>query len=189
MRWSELFDDLEGQLAHEQVLELQTEVADRTRRERATVHLADRLAAAVGKAVSLRVQGAGLRDGVLDDLGQDWTLLAHAGGPGERGRTRATLVPLAAINRIDALGPRADGRQGTLMRRFGLGYALRALSRDRAVVTLTDRDGAQVVGTIDRVGADHLDIAEHAEDVPRRREHVRGVRVVPFTALASVTSS
>ena len=43
-------------------------------------------------------------------------------------------------------------------------------------------------GTIDAVGADHLDLAEHDEDVPRRRENVTGQTTVPFAALVAVES-
>jgi hypothetical protein len=46
----------------------------------------------------------------------------------------------------------------------------------------------RLLGTIDAVGADHLDLAEHLEGVPRRRENVRAVTTVPFTALVAVES-
>ena len=45
-----------------------------------------------------------------------------------------------------------------------------------------------VGGTIDAVGADHLDVAEHAEGVPRRRENITGQTTVPFAALVTVES-
>ena len=45
MRWDQLFGDLEGQLAHEQRRDLDLEVADRTRRERALIGLHERLLA------------------------------------------------------------------------------------------------------------------------------------------------
>jgi hypothetical protein len=64
--------------------------------------------------------------------------------------------------------------------------ALRVLSRDRAVVDVVDLDGQRLVGTIDAIGADTLDLAEHAPDLPRRAENVVAVRTVPLAALALV---
>ena len=43
-----------------------------------------------------------------------------------------------------------------------------------------------VAGTIDRAGADHLDLALHDIDEPRRSATVRGYRLIPFTALSWV---
>ncbi len=43
VRWDDLFDDLEGQAEHARRQDLAAEVADRTRREQATVTLADRV--------------------------------------------------------------------------------------------------------------------------------------------------
>ena len=72
---------------------------------------------------------------------------------------------------------------------FGLGFALRALSRDRATVAVRLAGGGPVlVGTIDAVGADHLDVAEHPEGLPRRRENVTAVTTVPFAAIVAVES-
>ena len=48
--------------------------------------------------------------------------------------------------------------------------------------------GSVVRGTIDPVGADHLDVAEHDEDVPRRAENVTGQTTVPCAALVAVES-
>jgi hypothetical protein len=45
-----------------------------------------------------------------------------------------------------------------------------------------------LVGTIDAVGADHLDLAEHPEGVPRRRGNVTAMTTVPFQALVLVES-
>ena len=41
-----------------------------------------------------------------------------------------------------------------------------------------------LAGTIDRAGADHLDIALHEPGTPRRASEVSGHRVVPFGAVA-----
>jgi hypothetical protein len=97
------------------------------------------------------------------------------------------LVPLAAVVALRSLGSQSAPARSA--RRFGLGYALRALSRDRATVVVSlVGDGPRLLGTIDGVGADHLDLAEHLEGLPRRRENVRAVATVPFAALVAVES-
>lgn len=181
MRWDGLFADLEGQLAADERRELDSEVAERTRRERAGVDLAGRLAAA-GEELTLTLDGGTSFAGTVADLGSDWMLLRA--GEGVAGRE--VLVPLAGVLSIAALG--AQSAQARTARRFGLGYALRALSRDRATVAVTLRGGASVIGTIDTVGADHFDLAEHHEGELRRRENVRRVLSLPFAALVSIES-
>src|SRR6478736_106449 len=57
-----------------------------------------------------------------------------------------------------------------------------------AVVISLVGDGPRLLGTIDAVGADHLDLAEHPDGLPRRRENVRAVATVPFAALIAVES-
>ena len=76
----------------------------------------------------------------------------------------------------------------TAARRFGLGYALRGLSRDRATVTVLDISGGLATGTIDAVGADHLQVALHHGDQPRRAPNVQAGRAIPFRALVSVST-
>ncbi|WP_203589757.1 hypothetical protein [Streptomyces sp. SID13031] len=46
--------------------------------------------------------------------------------------------------------------------------------------------GNPITGTIDRVGADFLEIAEHPLDAPRRRTEVYNSRLVPTQALDAV---
>ena len=179
MRWEALFADLEGQLAADERRELDDEVAERTRRERALVPLEARLAASVGSAVRLGLVDGRRLEGVLVDLGQGWVLLRAA-------RTeREHVVHLAAVATVSGLALHAG--PATTARRFGLGYALRALARDRATVAVSLLGGpAPVVGTIDAVGADHIDVAEHDEDLPRRRGNVTALTTVPFSALVTV---
>lgn len=177
MRWEDLFADLESQWDAEQRRELDAEVADRTRRERATVTLGDRLAGAGSADVSVTVRDGSRVSGQVADVGDGWFLL------GETGRAPC-LVPMAAVVSVTGLAARAV--EGSVARRFGLGYALRAVSRDRAVVRLTDAAGTTCTGTIDAVGSDHVELAEHAADLPRRPENVTGRRVVPFPAIVLV---
>ncbi len=178
MRWDELFDDMEAQGAAAAAAQLAGEVADRTRRERALVELADRLVAARGRRLLLRVQGGGSYDGVLADVAQQWCVLTTPA---------PVLLPLTAVTSLTGLGPAATttGRGG-VTRGLSLTWALRAVARDRSPVRLELVDGSQLTGTLDVVGADHVDLAEHAADQPRRASQVRGVRTVPLTALAAV---
>jgi hypothetical protein len=83
----------------------------------------------------------------------------------------------------------SSGADARMARRFGFGYALRGVSRDRAVVALVDVSGATVTGTIDAVGADALELSEHPSDLPRRPENVTARRVVPFTAVAALRTA
>jgi hypothetical protein len=175
VRWDELFGDLSAQWEAEERRELDAEVADRTRRERAAIGLYERLAAAGDAPIGLTLASGTRLTGRVVDVGDGWVLLAATDSHA------AALVPFTALAAVTGLGGRAAG--STTGRRFGLGYALRGLSRDRAVVALQDLTGAFVTGTIDAVGQDHLELSEHAADLPRRAENVTGRRLVPFSAL------
>lgn len=182
MSWEGLFADLEGQFEALERRDLDAEVADRTRRERAAVPLAARLVGHLDRPLTVRLVTTRTLTGTLADLGQGWFVLLVEG--------RSVLVADGAVVGYHGLGLRAEPEPATTRaRRFGLAYALRGLSRDRAVVTLTDRSGRAVTGTIDRAGADHLDLAEHAPDEPRRQGNVRAVATVPYAALVTVASA
>ncbi len=179
VRWDRLFDDLEAQVAARARLELDAEIAERTRLERARITLGERIVGAVGSEVTLRVRGGTIVRGRLEDSGDGWVLLLEAGG-------RQVLVPAPAVLGLSGLGrPRDDTRA----RRFGIGSAVRGISRDRRAVVVIDVDGGTVHGTIGAVGADAFDIAEHPLDTPRRPEHVHAERVIPFAAIALITST
>ncbi|WP_270886506.1 hypothetical protein [Pedococcus sp. 5OH_020] len=175
MRWDELFDDLAAQWEAEVRRELDAEVADRTRRERGVIGLYERLAVGARAAVTLRVGGR--IEGRVADVGDGWLLVLTQQGP-------AALVPFAGIASVVSASPRAVGMP--VGRRFGLGYALRGLSRDRSVVTLTDTSGGLATGTIDAVGRDVLELSEHPADLPRRPQHVTGTKLVPFGAIVAL---
>ena len=184
MRWQALFDDLEAQLAAADAAELGAEVADRTRRETALLRLVDRLRPAEGHAVAVALGAVGSVRGRLLDSGPDWLLLEEQGA-------REVLVPLDAVLGVTGLTARAEapGSEGEVGRRLDLRWALRGLARSRAGVSLVLRDGSVVTGTLDRVGADHVDLAEHAPGEARRPADVRQVRLVPLPALTLVRSS
>ncbi len=207
-RWAQLFADLEAQWEAEHRRDLEEEVADRTRHERAGIGLVDRLAAVLdqgppsgrsspggprrrpgvhaaaartdGSVVGVRLLGGPVLRGELQDVGAGWLLLAE-------GSHRTALVPFTSIGAVHDLTPRAGSqRRG---RQFGFGYALRGLSRDRAVVQVLDRGGHTSVGTIDGVGADAFDLSEHPADLARRTDNVSIRSTVPFSAVSMVRST
>lgn len=182
MRWRRLFDDLEAQADAAHDAELAAEVAERSRREAASAHLGDRLAAAVGAPLTLHLPGSTRVHGALVDTGVDWLLLEEPGA-GE------VLVPLAAVLGVTGAGAAtAAPDESAVGRRLDLRWALRGLARSRTAVRLVLVDGSVLAGTLDRVGADHVDLAEHGRDEPRRAAAVRQVRLVPLAALAAVRS-
>jgi len=95
------------------------------------------------------------------------------------------LVPLTAVVAVPGLGPAAlaaaPGR-----RPLPLTVVLRGLARDRATVRIRLHGGRILDGTVDRVGSDHIDVAEHPVDEPRRNAAVRRVVTVPLSALLSL---
>jgi hypothetical protein len=179
VRWDELFSDLETQWEAQVRRELDAEVADRTRRERAAIALADRLAVQGGRVVGVVLIDGTLLNGQVQEVGQGWLLLSVVTG--------SCLVPVAAVAGITGL-ERGAGVP-TPGRSFGLGYALRGLSRDRVAVTVVDVSGGVSTGTIDGVGRDFLELSEHPADLPRRRENVTGTRAVPFAAVVLVRAA
>jgi hypothetical protein len=182
MRWDELFDDIEAQFHAVEAADLAAEVADRSRRESALLRLVDRLRPVVGQSVTVRVRGAGAIAGTLTSVGPDWLLVGEPAG-------RENLIATHAVISIGGLAAQTamPHSEGELAARLLLGYALRAVVRDRSAVVLTLTDGSTATGTLDRAGSDFVELAEHPPGEPRRRDAIRGVRTYPTTALAVVT--
>ena len=183
MRWDRLFADLDAQLAAADAAELAGEVSDRTRREVARLHLADRARLAVGAQVSIGLGAAGTVTGRLERGGPGWWLLTGAAGIDQLVCTDAVTW----VSGLPALAADPD-EQSPVQARLGLSYALRGIARDRSPVTVVLRDGSTCAGTIDRVGADFVDLAEHPPGEPRRSGVVRSARTLALPAIAVVRS-
>lgn len=179
MRWDRLFDDLEGQAEAADAAELAGEIDERVRIEQGRVAVGDRLRAARGTSVDIAAAGHRLC-GVVVRVAADAVVIEE----GERGQV---LLALRAIDWIQGLSRAATGgNPGPVAAGLGLRSLLRGVVRDRATVRIRLRDAELITGTIDAVGSDWLEIAEHPPDVPRRRAAITRVRLVPFDALVSV---
>src|SRR4051794_19934411 len=180
MRWQQLFADLGAQFDEAEAAAERAESATRVRTEAGAVRLAERMAAAVGQPVVLRCRGAGQDSGVLADTGVNWLLVEEEAG-------REVLVAGAAVLSVAGLGRQTAVRaEGAVRSRLDLRWAVRALARDRSAVHVVLEDGGVLVGTVDRVGADFLELAVHPADEPRRPGAVRAVVAVPLDVLAVV---
>lgn len=181
MRWDALFADLEAQASAMAQAERAAEVEDRVRAEVGALTLVDRARAALGTPLSVRLLGGTTLTGRLARVGPDWLLLEPDAGA-EAVVAAGQLVSVRGLPRYAAVPDSA----GVVESRLGLGHVLRSIARDRSAVRILLADGTAVDGTIDRVGADFVDVAAHAAAEPRRRADVHGVQLVPLAGLAAV---
>ena len=183
MRWLQFFADLESQADALAAAELDAEVAERTRIEVSALGLADRLRAGEGRPVGVDCGAAGILHGRLGGGGEDWLLLTDPSG-------RETVVALGAVQAVSGLlrssATPASAAAARIGSALGLRHALRALARDRAAIRLVRIDGTTLAGTVDRVGRDFLELAEHPLGEPRRPDLVSRVWTVPLAVVALV---
>jgi len=187
MRWDRLFEDLEDQLASEWEAERAALDTEAERLRLSKLSLRERLRVLVGTepAVSVDLVDGTVSTGTVSAVGADWFAVTTA-----TRRGGALLVPFAGAAAI--VVPQADllrsarpvSAPARLADRMTLGFVLRDLSRRRIPVTVGLAGGRQLSGTIDRAGADHVDLALHDRDEPRRAAAVGGHRLVPTAGLA-----
>jgi hypothetical protein len=187
MRWDSLFDDLESQLERERTAEELDLEAEEERLRLGRLALRDRLLA-LGRAPGQRALRITLTGGVRlsvhpQSIGRDWLSAVLPDG-------RQCVVPLAAIatvslSRADVAASLSAAAQDTISGRLGLPFVLRDLCRRRRQVEATTLDGV-LVGTIDRVGRDHFDLAVHEPGTARRESDVRDVLMVPIERLVVI---
>ena len=190
MRWDRFFDDLEDQLASEWEAEKAALDSEAERLRLSRVPLRDRLTV-LAEDGGTAAASFDLLDGTVlrarvNGVGADWAALEPA-----EGRAGAIIVRLAAVVSIgmphpDLLRSARAVTPSSLRERMTLGFALRDLMRRRVGVTLHLAGGRSLAGTIDRAGADHLDLAVHEPGTPRRADEVSGHRLVPFEAIVWV---
>ena len=179
MRWDELFADLEAQL--------EDAAGGRAGRGGGRPDPAGDRQAGAGRPGSGRGRARGRAAAARGRAGRACPRRRASGCWSPRRRARGPGAVAAVVSGGLRACPGAPGSGGRVFARLGLGSALRGIARDRCrSVWLTD--GSVVTGTVDRVGADFVEVAEHGAGEPRGVVRSRGVRTVPFAALALVRS-
>lgn len=183
-RWDAVFADLQAQAEALDVAERAAEVQDRVRAEVGELTVVDRLRPAVGTALRLHTVDGTVCAGTLARVGPDWVLLEQDGD-------RELLVCLSAVTGISGLGRRSavPNSMDVVSSRLRLWFVLRRIARDRSPLSVRLADATTLAATIDRVGADFVEVAVHPPGEARRVAAVREVLVVPMTALVSVRRS
>ncbi|WP_157001475.1 hypothetical protein [Agromyces laixinhei] len=197
MRWDLLFDDLESQIDQDQRDEERALAIEEERLRLGRLTLRDRLAAIAGSDAgggSVRIELHGGRTITLRPqvFGRDWV----SGRTAEAASSAAQcVVPIAAIAALlparAQLEPSLESvpeASARIAERLGLPFVLRDLCRRRTPVHLSTIDG-DATGTLDRVARDHVDLALHDADRPRRENAVHGYRIVPLARVLVVEFS
>jgi hypothetical protein len=163
---SALEADLAALAAADADLERDAEVAERTRIERSSVTLSDRLRGA-SERVGLLTRGGAHPSGTVEVVGDGWALVVSA--------RAESIVVLGSVLSVTGLG-RAVHAPGPFGERT-LASVLRTWCRDRSTVSVRLVDGSTVQGLASASYADHIEVATEC-----------GVNVtVPVVAIAVVT--
>lgn len=202
MRWENLFDDLEFQLDAEAEAELRDRERDAERQEFAHITLIERLrVCAETEAIQSITLGGVALSMCVEMCGLDW-FAGHAIGPAAY--AGYLVAPVSAIENIalaqsvarsnatEAISRKramsdavSDGSRPHLRDRIPFRIVLRDLCRRRKVV-IVHTGTEDRLGTLDRVGSDHCDLACHRSDESRRDREVAGVDVIALGAISWV---
>ncbi|MEO7125837.1 MAG: hypothetical protein ABI382_09820 [Nakamurella sp.] len=187
MRWEQLFADLDSRFDELADAEMMAELPDRQRSAAGSLTVVQRCIGAIGADVRVRVRSGALHSGELRGVGPDWILLGMT-SPGE------VLLSMVAVVTIDGLTATTGAPLSVVGSRIDLRLAMRGIARDRSPVVIGVMGapdgmagaGTELSGTIDRVGADFIEMAQHATWEPRRASSVRSMLLVPIGAVDSV---
>jgi hypothetical protein len=164
-------DDLAALAAADLDLERDAEVAERTRIERGTVLLRDRLRAAEG-VLTVTTLGPGEFAGRVGDTGDGWVLLEQC-EPVRGAVVAEHLVLIDAVLTVRGVGTASAPGPA---RERSVTSPLRRWCRDRSDVLVLLREGTPVVGRAEATYGDHLDVVG-----------AQGRTALPLGALAVVS--
>jgi hypothetical protein len=176
-----VFDELEVEFEAGLRREAEQEAVAAVRAELGTTVLWEQLARRVGNEAGVLAGARSFRGSVIASYPEFLVLRAADGS-----EHLIRYGPAISV----ALPPEPPDLRPTpplAARRYQFALALRELARRREPVRLELGDGTRFDGTIEAVGSDYLEVAEHDPGEARRRAAVRARRFVGFAAVVAVT--
>jgi hypothetical protein len=176
-----VFDELEGEFEAGLRQEAEQEALAAVRAEVGATVLWEQLARRIGRETTV-LAGARAFRGVVAASYPEFLVLPAVDGT-EHLIRYGPAVSVAPSAQPPALRPAPPAAA----RRYQFALALRELARRREPVRVELVEGARCDGTIEAVGSDYLEVAEHDLGEARRRAAVRARRFVGFAAVVAVT--
>jgi hypothetical protein len=176
-----VFDELEAEFEAGLRLEAEQESMAAVRAELGTTVLWEQLARRVGMEAVVHAGPRTFRGTVVASYPE--FLVVRGADEVEQLIRHGPAVSVALAPEPPSLRP----APGPATRRYQFALALRELARRREPVRVLLGDATSCDGTIEAVGSDYLEIAEHNLGEVRRRGAVRARRLVSFAAVVAVT--
>jgi hypothetical protein len=176
-----VFDELEAEFDAGLRREAEQESLAAVRAELGTTVLWEQLARRTGSESAV-LAGAHAFRGTLVASYPEFLVLRATDGA-EHLIRHGSAVSIALPAEPSPLRPTPDAAS----RRYQFTLALRELARRREPVRVLLADGSGCDGTIEAVGSDYVEIAEHHLGEARRRGAVRARRFIGFAAVVAVT--
>jgi hypothetical protein len=176
-----VFDELEAEFDAGLRREAEQEALAAVRAELGSTVLWEQLARRVGCDATVRSGGRTFRGAVVASY-PEFLVVRPADGS-EHLIRYGPDVSVALPAEPPALRPTPSAAT----RRYQFALALRELARRREPVRVELAHGTSCDGTIEAVGGDYLEVAEHDLGEARRRAAVRARRFVGFPAVVAVT--
>ena len=176
-----VFDELEAEFEAGLRREAEQETLAAVRAEVGATVLGEQLARRIDSDTTVLAGGRAFRGSVVASYPEFLVLRAADGAEHLIRYGPAVSVALPAEPPTLRPAPPVATRQ------YQFALALRELARRREPVRVELVDGTRCDGTIEAVGSDYLEVAEHDLGEARRRGAVRARRFVGFSAVVAVT--
>jgi hypothetical protein len=176
-----VFDELEAEFDAGLRREAEQEAVAAVRAELGATVLWEQLARRIGSEATVLAGARAFRGAIV--AGYPEFLVVRGDDGSEHLVRHGPGVSVALAAEPPALRP----APGPATRRYQFALALRELARRREPVRVELSDGTSCDGTIEGVGSDYLEVAEHDLGEARRRQAVRARRFAGYGAVVAVS--